>query len=71
MLAVQNHRCGLGELEEVGLQCDASWNSNRLVDQYSTIPPISMLGSSFQSLGSLEVISSRWDLSFLPLDSHV
>lgn len=70
MLAVQNHSCGLGELE-VGLQCDASWNSNRLVDQYSTIPPISMLGSSFQSLGSLEVISSRWDLSFPPLDSHV
>lgn len=26
MLAVQNHSCGLGELE-VGLQCDASWNS--------------------------------------------
>lgn len=26
MLAVQHHSCGLGELE-VGLQCDASWNS--------------------------------------------
>lgn len=30
MLAVQNHSCGLGE-HEVGLQCDASWNSN-LID---------------------------------------